>query len=405
MNSKIDKFSNHIKNVTHGFFLSLAITIAEPATILPLIITYFGGGSILVGFFAALLRGGAILVQLYAAFYAQGYPLMLKYLRRVFFVRWFAWFFIGISIILFGEKYHTATLISIGIGLFVFSFSAGFGAIYFKELTAKIFSHKYRGFTMAWRQTFTAGGAIISGALAGWVLENYEPPLSFGYLFLISSFLMAIGFIAFGTVLEPIKEKITKKEKSFKLFLINAKNILINDKNLQIQVLTFLLAYGYLTALPFIILDAKTKIDLTGTAIGVLITSQMTGSLISNYLWGKLTSNGFNKLTTNIAIAFMIVAVSLAFNATTIYEYMLIFFLAGASTDGTRISAGNLIIQIAPEEKRPVYVAIQANITSLGLFFSIIGGFIVHSFGYNILYVFTLLLLSCGFFISFKLKD
>jgi MFS family permease len=405
MKQQINKFSNHIKNVAHGFFLSLATTIAEPATILPLIINFFGGGAILVGFFAALLRGGAILVQLYAAFHAQTYPKMMKYLRRVFFARWLAWFLIGLSIILFGENSPTLTLVCIGMGLFVFSFSAGFGAIYFKETTAKIFTHKYRGFTMAWRQSFTAFGAIISGAVAGWVLENYEAPLSFGYLFLISSFLMGIGFIAFGTVDEPIKEKVSQKENSFKLFLKNAKNILKIDKNLQIQVITFLLAYGYLVALPFIILDAQNKIDLTGTAIGILITAQMTGALVSNYLWGKLTSCGLNKLTTNIAILMMIVAVSIAFNASHLYEYILIFFLAGASTDGTRISSGNLIVQIAPEDKRPVYVALQANITSLGLFFSIIGGFVLSWFGYTALYSLTLCLLLFAFFVSFKLKD
>ena len=405
MNQKIDKFSNHIKNVAHGFFLSLAITIAEPATILPLIISFFGGNAIVIGFFAALLRGGAIFVQLYAAFHAQAYPKMMKYLRRVFFLRWFSWFFIGMSILLFGENYHTLTLTFIGFGLFLFSFSAGFGAIYFKETTAKIFTHKYRGFTNAWRQSFTAGGAIISGALAGWVLENYEAPYSFGYLFLLSSFLMAIGFVAFGSIDEPIKKNISKKQKSFFLFLVDAKNILFNDKQLQIQVLTFLLAYGYLTSLPFIILDAKSKIDLSGTAIGILITSQMTGALISNYLWGKLTSRGLNKLTTTIAISFMIVALLFAFNAQHLYDYMLIFFLAGASTDGTRISAGNLIIQIAPEELRPTYVAIQANITSLGLFFSIIGGFVLSWFGYDVLYTLTLILISLGLLLSFKLKD
>ena len=405
MKEKIDKFSNHVKNVAHGFFLSLGITIAEPATILPLIVNYFGGSAILVGIFAALLRGGAILVQLYAAFHAQAYPHMMKYLRRVFFARWFAWFFIGFSIIVFGEEYPSVTLFCLGLGLFVFSFSAGFGAIYFKEVQAKVFSHKYRGFTMAWRQSFTAGGAILSGAVAGWVLEVYEPPLSFGYLFLISSFLMGIGFIAFSTVDEPIKEKVSTKEKSFKLFLKNAKEILKVDKDLQIQVTTFLFAYGYLMALPFIILDAQTKIDLTGTAIGILITAQMSGALISNYLWGKLSSRGLNKLVTNIAILFMIFAVLLAFNASTLFEYILIFFLAGASTDGTRISSGNLIVQIAPEEKRPVYVALQANITSLGLFFAIIGGFMVNSFGYTALYNTTLALIGFAFFMSFKLKD
>ena len=64
-NNKLD----HIKNILHGFFLSIGTTIAEPHTILPLIISHFGGGAILIGFFSSLLRGGAIIVQLYAAFH------------------------------------------------------------------------------------------------------------------------------------------------------------------------------------------------------------------------------------------------------------------------------------------------------------------------------------------------
>ena len=47
-----NKKSDHIKNVLHGFFLSIGTTIAEPHTILPLIISHFGGGAILIGFFS-----------------------------------------------------------------------------------------------------------------------------------------------------------------------------------------------------------------------------------------------------------------------------------------------------------------------------------------------------------------
>jgi len=71
MSQPANKRSDHKKNVLHGFFLSMGITIAEPHTILPLIISHFGGGAILIGFFSSLLRGGAIIVQLYAAFHAQ----------------------------------------------------------------------------------------------------------------------------------------------------------------------------------------------------------------------------------------------------------------------------------------------------------------------------------------------
>ena len=80
----MDKFSNHLKNILHGFFLAVGTTVAEPATILPLMVNYFGGSAVLVGFFSALLRGGAVIMQLFAAFKAQHYARMLPYLRIVF---------------------------------------------------------------------------------------------------------------------------------------------------------------------------------------------------------------------------------------------------------------------------------------------------------------------------------
>ncbi len=401
----MDRTSNHIRNILHGFFLSVGTTIAEPSTILPLIVNYFGGSSLLVGFFASLLRGGAILVQLFAAFKAQSYPLMLPFIRRVFFIRFLAWFFIGVAIILFGDSYPNLTLFSIGLGLFVFSFSAGFGAIYFKDIIAKIFSHKFRGKTMAYRQFFSALGGLISGTLAAIILEHFDAPQSYGYLFIVSSFVMGFGYIAFGMIDEPIKTEIAPRENSFKKFLHNSLQTLKADKQLQVQLTTFLLAYGYLLALPFIILDAKEKIVLDGIAIGSLITTQMIGAMLSNIVWGKLSGEGKNRLTANISILFQILAIVLAFEASTIYEYMLLFFIVGGAVDGNRIASGNLILKLAPPEKRPVYVALQINIISFGLFFSLLGGVILHLSNYTLLYSLTLAILMISLFFSFKLRD
>jgi len=401
----MDKPSNHYRNVLHGFFLSIGTTIAEPSTILPLIVNYFGGSSLLVGFFASLLRGGAILVQLFAAFKAQSYPLMLPFIRRVFFIRFLAWFFIGLSIILFGEDYPSFTLFCIGFGLFIFSFSAGFGAIYFKDIIAKIFSHKFRGKTMSTRQFFSAFGGLLSGTLAALVLEYIPAPQSYGYLFIISSFVMGFGYIAFGTIDEPIKKEIPKKENSFSRFLQNSLTTLREDKQLQIQLSTFLLAYGYLISLPFIILDAQSKIALDGVAIGSLITTQMVGAMLSNLLWGKLSGSGRNRLTANISIILQIVAIFLAFSASSLYEYMFLFFIVGGAVDGNRIASGNLILKLAPADKRPTYVALQINIISFGLFFSLLGGVILHFSNYTFLYSLTLIVLFVSFLFSLRLRD
>jgi len=401
----MDKFSNHIRNILHGFFLTIGITIAEPSTILPLIVNHFGGSSMLVGFFAALLRGGAVVVQLFAAFQAQNYKLMLPYMRRVFYIRFLAWFFIGVSIVVFGEEHPNLTLFCIGLGLFLFSFSAGFGAIYFSNIIAKIFSHKFRGKTMAYRQFFSGAGGLLSGALAGWIIHAFEAPYSYGYLFMISSFIMGLGYIAFGTIDEPIKEDIAQRENSFRKFLHNSWFTLKEDKDLQIQLKTFFLAYAYLIALPFIILDAQTKIELNGVAIGSFITTQMVGAMLSNFLWGRLSGKGKNKLTANLSIMMQIVAILMAFVASNIYEYALIFFLIGAALDGNRIASGNLILSIAPAKKRSTYIAIQINVISFGFFFSILGGVILQFFNYTVLYSLASTMLFLSLYYSFKLKD
>ena len=87
------------------------------------------------------------------------------------------------------------------------------------------------------------------------------------------------------------------------------------------------------------------------------------------------------------------------------YGYMLLFFLIGASIDGNRIASGNLILALAPEQKRPVYIALQINTVSFGLFFSILGGFVLHYLNYTILYSITLIVLLMAFFFSLKLRD
>jgi MFS family permease len=399
-----DKKSNHYKNIAHGFFLAIATTIAEANTILPLIITFFGGKSFLVGLYSALLKGGAVLVQMYAAFHAQSYKLVIPHLKKVFFIRFLSWFLIGISIIVFGKNYPTLTLFLIGIFLFIFSFSAGFGAIYFKELTAKIFTHSFRGKTMSARQFFAGIAALGSGAIAGYIIKNIEAPLNFGILFVVSAFMIAIGFIAFTTIDEPIKENVLVKEDKFSHFLQNAKQILLSDKILQNQIITFLFSYSYLLSLPFIILDAKTKIEIGGSEIGMLITAQMVGATISNILWAKMSGKKLYKLIAQITIILFICGILLALFAANLYIYMLIFFIFGIGIDGSRIASSNLLLMIAPEDKRPIYSALQVNIISFGIFFSIIGGVVLSLTSYNILYIFTLVMLFISLKYSYQLK-
>ena len=394
---------NNIKNIMHGFFLAVAMTIAEPSTILPLIIHHFTANVVIIGIFVSLLRGGAILVQLVAAFYAQAFKKAMPYLRRVFIVRVISWFLIGFSIFLVGDKNHSLTLISFGIFLFIFSFSAGFGSIYFSEVIAKVFDKQERGKTMANRQLFAAIGSILSGGVAGWVLSSFSPPKSYAYLFMISAFLMSIGMFAFASIKEPLKENVRIKEESFLKYIKNAFLFLKEDKALQIQILAMFFSYSFLFAFPFVIIQAKNTIHLTGWLVGGFVTIQMLGSILGNIIWKKLSPD-YKKifLISYVIVIFSFLMVLLLQKE---FIYFAFFFLMGMAIDGFRISGMNLLFEIAPEDKRPIYVALQNNITSIGLFFSIPGGFILELLGYKILYMFTIFMLFIGIYFATKLKN
>ncbi len=398
-------FSNHIKNIMHGFFVSIGITVAEPSTILPLIVHYFSHSSVLVGFYAFLLRGGSILVQMVAAYFIQSHKIVLPLLRRVFLARFLSWFFIGLSIIVFGKSNPSLTLFLIGVGLFFFSFAAGFGAIFYNEISAKMFSKDYIGFTMSYRQLFASLGAILSGAVSGLILEKFPPPFSFGYLFIISSFLMSIGLIAFSTVKEPVKNKVAKKERSFVKFVKDSLLFIKKDFNLKNQILSRFFANGYMLALPFIILEAKEKISLSGMDVGILITAQMVGSMASNLFWSRLSLKRKNRLIVLISLFIFISVMIFVKFVSNIYQYAVIFALMGASIDGIRLGFGNLIIIISPEEYRPAYIALQVNISSIGLFFSVLGGFVVKFFGYFYLYLFSSILMFFSLYFALKIRE
>jgi MFS family permease len=399
---KIDDPKNNYKNVTHAFFLALAITIAEPSTILPLMVHHFSDSMVIVGIFASLLRGGAIMIQLYAAFHAQAYKRVLPYLGKVFFFRWISWFSIGLSIFLIGDSNKPLTLFFIGLGLFFFSFTAGFGAIYFKELQAKLFSKKYRGRTMANRQVAGSIASIISGGVAGYVLNHYEAPLNYAYLFMVSSIFMVIGFVVFITIEEPEKENISIKEKHFKTFIQNAVLLLKKDKRLQQQIFAIFLSYSYFLSMPFVILNANSAFTLTGWMLGGFITVQMLGSIIgSTFLWRRI--HEYEKML-SLSFLFMIVAFVMALFADNVYVYAMIFLFFGVALDGFNISGMNLVIEIAPEDKRPIYTAVQTNIVSLGLFFPILGGIILKFVGsYTVIYTISIVLLLAGLYVSRKL--
>ncbi len=398
----MNKPSNRRKFVVHGFFYTSAISVAEPSTILPLVVSFFTTSNILLGVYSSLLRGGAVVMQLYAAFMAQSYGRVINRLRWIFLFRFLAWFSIGLSIYLFGTVNSTLTLWLIGFGLFAFSFSSGWGTIYFQELLGKCFNTEYRGVTLAYRQFFSNLGGILSGAMAGFILGQFPEPFNFAWLFLTSTFLMMCGYFFLGTVKEEEKKNTSPRERSFTEFLGNSYRILKSDSKLSFQIFLQLIAYSYLFIHPFIILHAREKMTLSWWMVGSLVPLLMTGAMLSNLVWGRMAYNRKNTMIITTSYLLMITSVLFSIAGNHYAFYAALYLFSGAAADGFRLAFNNLLLNIAPENKRPVYIAIQNNLTSLGLFFSIPGGLIISITSFEFAAFLVLAILAAGLLLSLK---
>ncbi len=404
MNGKQNNPYNRLKFVLHGFFFQAGISVAEPSTILPLMVSFFSSSSVLVGLYSSLLRGGAVLMQLYAAFHAQTYQRVMRAMKNILFFRFVSWFGIGVAIYFFGEKHPVLTLWLIGAGLFIFSFTAGFGVVYFQELLGKCFTHDYRGVTIGYRQAMMGLGGILGGLLVSVILRKYPSPGSFAYAYILGALVIGTGYILFITIHEYPKKNTSKRERKFMHFLHNAFYLLGKDKKLGLQTTSRLFSYTYLFALPFIVLQHKSEMNLGGLALGSTVPL-LAGTLVSNFVWGRLSGRNRNKLIILISYFLMICSLVMSLFSSGVLMLAVLFFLAGSAADGFKLSYANLVLIIAPEDKRPVYIAIQNNLTSFGLFFSIPGGLILRLTGFEILIYITLLLMVSGMFISMKLKS
>jgi len=215
---------------------------------------------------------------------------------------------------------------------------------------------------------------------------------------MVSAVIMSIGLIAFSSIEEPPKEIVKERQGSFFNFLKESFIYFHNNQVLKNQVLAFLFSYAHLIGLPFIILDAKENIELTGWTIGLLLSTQMTGGMLSNIVWGKISSAGEDIKIVYISLITFILSFSLVIFFHNLYIYLIVFFLIGSSIDGIRLAFNNLILIIAPQDKRPMYVALQANISSFGLFFPILGGVILSISNYTVVYLTAILVLGVGIF-------
>jgi len=394
------KKKNYFLGILHGVFFNTAMSFANQNTVIPVFLNYFISSKTLIGLFSSLMRLGNIIPQIFTAHILESKTKKMPTMIGVLTSRFFCFFISGIIAFFFSGN---IVWISIVILLFIYSFAGGIGAIPFYDIIAKTIDKKRRGLFFAQRLFWGNLAGIAAGIAIKYILASHiRFPKNYGVIILLASAMLAIAYISFGFIKEPPQNKIQKK-RSLLYFLQDTKGIFLKNRAIKIMILSEILSGSIFLSLPFLSIYAKDIIHKNVQIVGYFISSQMAGMVLSNLWWGPLSRKFGNR--TVIILSNVFSSLSILIFIINHNLIILTFFLFGCYLSGRNIGYANYNLDIAPEEKRTIYISLRGTFISIIWIFPAIGGLLIDIFSYQILFTITLITTILSIIFSLTLPE
>ena len=290
-----------------------------------------------------------------------------------------------------------ALLPAIIVFLTLMGFFQGMAQVTMNTLRARVIPVHRRGFVSGARN-FLAGftSAGVSYLAGAYVLENDLLGNGYGTVFLVAFVIASCGLGALALTRETETTAVRPRESS-RQALRAIPGLLRDDPEFaKFFVARALGSFGRM-ALPFYILYAGTKMELTGTVLGVLTTVWMITSSTSNLFWGLLADRRGYRIVMILTLAIWTLShVQLLFVES--LTGVIAFFVAmGIPSGGFNQSGQNMVLEFGGTEDIPIRLAASgSSVNFVGAIGPLLGGLIVWTLSYPTLFIITIALQIAG---------
>jgi Na+/melibiose symporter-like transporter len=250
--------------------------------------------------------------------------------------------------------------------------------------------------------------------LVGYVLgepDGLQFPVNVAWLIGLASFFWLLTAICWMLIKEP-PGQVIRTENSWRAQFRRGILLLRNDPNYRMYVLVRLALSLSAWATPFYIVYAKTVLNIPPQRVGLYLAARTASSILSNLFWGRISDHAGNRklLRVSIGVGLMIPIMALLMGALRYnlpgelnwlsYAYTVVFIAVGAYNAAIGIGMINFMLDLAPPEQRPLYLAFNSTLFGFIGFASFFGGVIVESMGFTILISFSAACFLCALLLS-----
>lgn len=362
----------------------LGASFMSAAVIIPLYLGHFTSNPIIFSLIPALGTAGFLLPQLFAANITQRLPYKryMPVIVGIFSERLPV--ILYVPAVWFLAKDHPTAALVVTLLLYAWwSFGAGYVAVGWQDLIAKVIPVERRGFFFGLATFLGNITGLVGASVAAWMLNAFDFPAGFGYAFIVAAVFISISWVFLYLVREwpsPPPEKIVSEAEYFRTLPA----ILKADKNFTRYLITQIVVAIAGLAAGFLIVFPTQNWSLSDSQAGTYSIALLLGTSLANLIFGQLADRKGHKLVLQIAILLALLTFGLAAVAPSALWFYVVFFLRGASMGGFTVSNIMIALEFCSDDVRPTYIGLANTIPGIASSLApLAGGLLAHAIGYR----------------------
>jgi len=371
---------NYVAHLVHGLLGQTGFRLLNAPTFIPYYIFELSGSNVVVGLARGLQALGMSLTPIFAASVVEHRRTVLPTgflvggMMRVQ--------VLGIALAGFFLPREWNVVAVCGL-LGLFGFFLGMQGVIFNTLVSKVIPVERRGFLMGLRNFLAGVTAAGVGRFGGWLIDQNALGNGYASIFLLSFGLTAAGLCALLLVREPDSPTVRAKA-AVRQRLRELPALLRGDRAFTFYFVARALGVAGRMAMPFYILYAGTRFEISGTQLGQLTAVFALSQSTFQLLWGVMADRTGFRATFLLSVAVWIVGAALLLQAPAFQWVLVAYAGIAAGLGGFMLSSQNLVLEFGSRENIPMHIAV-ANSTSeaMGVVGPIAGGLLAATFSYT----------------------
>lgn len=379
----------------------------ELNTVLPNLIAELTQSSVAFGALYSIMLGAPLIFNLLFSYYLKKFKYKKKFLLFGIYLRSFSFLGMAVFTWLFAKDNPAITLVSFYVMILLFALSGGFAGIAYSDIVGKLLPSERRPRLYAARQIFSGIASLLGGVIITRIFAagSFAFPMNYVLGMAIGCLGLVIGAFGFWAIKEPPSD-LDNSNKAEEGMIAGTLKILKEDRAFRQFILIENITSFSLMILPFYMVFVKHTFADYRNYFGAYVIAQISGSILSNFIWAAISKRlgTVMVLKTCILTGALIPIIAIALKPMGAVWYILVFLLTGVITSGRSIGFEPYLLDIAPGDKRTIYLGIRGTLNILVVLLPVAGGLFIDKLGYFAAFATVSAVMFIAFFLLHKRK-